>query len=151
MASFGGADALRVNATLSFAKGRGGARFGQFTALPFSGPIVTRAAALDQWAYGVSGQGAVHPRVTIGANVLLRTLLDAVGYDRGNVRSAGAVQTRSRLIPRPEVLTIGSAGFHAAFNVFRSVVATLSVAIPITPDAGLQPGLTPMLGLRLGL
>lgn len=146
----GANDRLSVNLSLSFAKGRGGAEIGQFNSPPFSGPIIVRARSLDEWAYGAAAEWSAHPRVTVRGDLLFRTLLDAVRFQQGEVRSASAVQTQSRLVPAPGVLTLGASMVGLDVHVFRSAVATFTVLLPVTRNTGLQPDVRPAAGLQIG-
>lgn len=149
LASMTAADALTVDVAVSFANGHG-TKMGEFSALPFSGPIVTSARPLDTWTYGTAARWTPHPRVRVHGDVVFETMLQAVAYDRAAVRSASAVQQESRLIPRPSALTVGSAGMTVLFHVAGSAFATVGMTAPLTAGRGLQPGVTPRIGLQLG-
>lgn len=141
--------ALTIDMALSFAKGTG-TEMGAFTAPPFSGPIVSRARALDTWAYGAAGAWTPHPRVILRGTLAFQMLLGAIDYDRGAVRSTSAVQRQSRFIPRAAALTVGSAGLGVLYNVSGPIFATVGLTAPITGDSGLPPGVTPWFGLQCG-
>lgn len=152
LTSFTGADdRLSLNLTLSFSKGRGGVEVGQFSSPPFSGPIIVRAESLDEWAYGAAAEWSAHPRATIRGDVLFRTLPDAARFQSGELRSASAIQTQSRLLPAEGALTLGAGVVGLKVHLFRSAVATFTVLIPITRDAGLQPAAMPAAGLQVRL
>ncbi len=93
VASVTGADALTVDVAVSFANGHG-TKMSEFSALPFSGPIVTSARPLDTWTYGTAARWTPHPRVSVNGDVVMTA--------------------------------------------------------PVTAGRGLQPGVTPQVGLQLG-
>ena len=141
---------LGLNLMLSFARGRDGVEIGQFDSPPFSGPIVIQAGSLDEWAYGAGAEWSAHPRATIRGDVLFRTLPDAVRFHQGNVRSASAIQTQSQLIPAHGALTLGASVVGLEVRLSKSAVATFTVLLPVTRDAGLQPHIMPAAAIQVG-
>lgn len=149
LVSLTGAAALRLDLGVSFANGHG-TTMGEFTATPFSGPIVANARPLDTWTFGAAAHWTPHRRVALDGDLAFRTMLEAVDYDRAAVRSASALQRAMRLVPRPAAVTDGFAGATVLVNVGGPAFVTAGVTAPLGRARGLQAGVTPRVGLQVG-